>query len=52
MKKILKLSVRNVRDADNHNSGEFVPVNDTDVPVSSKVKHLHINLIFFFSIVH
>lgn len=51
MNKLLKLSVRNVRDANTLTLELFVPVNDTVTPVSSKVKHLQMNLTFFFIIV-
>lgn len=52
MKKFLKLLVKNVRDANTITLELFVPVNDAIAPVSSKVKHLHMNLTFLFSIVH
>lgn len=52
MKKFLKLSVRNGRDANNITLELLVPVNDTIAPVSSKVKHLRMNLTFLFSIAH
>lgn len=52
VKKFLKLSMRNVRDANTVTLELFFLVNDTVAPVSSKVKHLHMNLTLFFSIVY